>query len=64
MSISQENISSLVATGCLAYVTARVEDAQGSLCPEATNQLQFKVEGAGSFRAAANGNVASLELFH
>lgn len=48
----------------LAYVTARVEDAQGNLCPEATNQLQFAVRGAGQFRAAANGNAASLELFH
>ncbi|RYU77810.1 beta-galactosidase GalB [Hymenobacter persicinus] len=47
----------------LAFVTARVEDAQGNLCPEATNQLQFKVAGAGSFRAAANGNPASLEPF-
>jgi beta-galactosidase len=48
----------------LAYVTARVEDAQGNLCPEATNQLQFAVRGAGRFRAAANGNAASLEPFH
>ncbi|QJX49278.1 glycoside hydrolase family 2 protein [Hymenobacter taeanensis] len=48
----------------LAYVTARVEDAQGNLCPEATNELQFAVSGAGRFRAAANGNAASLELFH
>jgi beta-galactosidase len=56
---------SLVADGQdLAYVTARVEDAQGNLCPEATNQLQFAVSGAGRFRAAANGNAASLELFH
>nr|GFD60928.1 hypothetical protein [Tanacetum cinerariifolium] len=24
----------------LAYVTARVEDAQGNLCPDATNELR------------------------
>ncbi|MET4106285.1 beta-galactosidase GalB [Hymenobacter sp. UYP22] len=48
----------------LAYVTARVEDAQGNLCPEATNQLQFKVKGAGKFRAVANGDATSLEPFH
>ena len=48
----------------LAYVTARVEDAQGNLCPHATNQLQFSVAGAGRFRAAANGNATSLEPFH
>ncbi|UOQ73167.1 beta-galactosidase GalB [Hymenobacter cellulosilyticus] len=57
--------SSLVADGQdLAYVTVRVEDAQGNLCPEAANEVQFKVSGAGKFRAAANGNAASLELFH
>ena len=48
----------------LAYVTARVEDADGNLCPEAAHQLQFKVTGAGRFRATANGNAASLEPFH
>ena len=47
----------------LAYVTARVEDQAGTLCPEATTQLRFKVDGAGRFRAAANGNAASLEPF-
>ncbi|UOQ53961.1 beta-galactosidase GalB [Hymenobacter cellulosivorans] len=57
--------SSLAADGQdLAYVTVRVEDAQGNLCPEAANEVQFKVSGAGKFRAAANGNAASLELFH
>ncbi|MCR5889483.1 DUF4982 domain-containing protein [Hymenobacter sp. J193] len=48
----------------LAYVTARVEDAQGNLCPEATPQLQFKVSGAGRFRAVANGDATNLEVFH
>ena len=48
----------------LAYVTARVEDVQGNLCPHATNQLLFRVAGAGRFRAAANGNATSLEPFH
>ena len=48
----------------LAYVTARVEDTQGNLCPHATNQLQFSVAGTGRFRAAANGNATSLEPFH
>ncbi|TGE29177.1 beta-galactosidase GalB [Hymenobacter metallicola] len=48
----------------LAFVTARVEDAQGNLCPEATTQLQFSVSGAGRFRAVANGDPTNLELFH
>jgi beta-galactosidase len=48
----------------LAYVTARVEDAQGNLCPEARPQLQFKVTGAGRFRATANGDATNLQPFH
>ncbi|UOQ77552.1 DUF4982 domain-containing protein [Hymenobacter sp. 5516J-16] len=57
--------TSLTADGQdLAYVTARVEDAQGNLCPEATNQLQFSVNGVGRFRAVANGDATNLELFH
>ena len=47
----------------LAYLTARVEDAQGNLCPDATNQLQFSVSGAGRFRAIGNGDPTSLEPF-
>ncbi|UOR05446.1 DUF4982 domain-containing protein [Hymenobacter aerilatus] len=46
-----------------AYITARVEDAQGNLCPDATEQLRFKVSGAGSFRAIGNGDPTSLESF-
>jgi beta-galactosidase len=48
----------------LAYLTARVEDAQGNLCPDAAEQLQVTVSGAGRFRAIANGDPTSLELFH
>ncbi|MDB5234153.1 MAG: beta-galactosidase [Hymenobacter sp.] len=47
----------------LAFVTARVEDAQGNLCPDATTELQFSVSGAGRFRAVGNGDPTSLESF-
>ncbi|MGI4883642.1 MAG: beta-galactosidase GalB [Janthinobacterium lividum] len=47
----------------LAYVTARVEDAQGNLCPDATTELKFAVSGAGTFRAVGNGDATNLESF-
>ncbi|MGI4870339.1 MAG: beta-galactosidase GalB [Janthinobacterium lividum] len=47
----------------LAYVTVRVEDAQGNLCPEAANELQFSVKGAGTFKAVANGDATNLQPF-
>ena len=48
----------------LAFVTVSVVDKRGNFCPTATNQLKFKVSGAGTYRAACNGDATSLELFH
>lgn len=48
----------------LSFVTARVVDAEGNVCPDASNLLSFKVKGAGRYKAAANGDATSLELFH
>lgn len=48
----------------LAYVTVSVVDKNGVACPTATNQLQFKVKGNGTYRAACNGDATSLEMFH
>jgi len=47
----------------LAYVTVSVVDKDGNLCPTASDQLQFKVSGAGTYRAACNGDATSLEQF-
>ncbi|NCP05605.1 MAG: beta-galactosidase [Flavobacteriaceae bacterium CG17_big_fil_post_rev_8_21_14_2_50_33_15] len=48
----------------LCYVTVSVVDKNGIPCPTATNQLTFKVDGEGTFRAACNGDATSLKLFH
>ena len=48
----------------ISFVTVSVVDKNGIPCPTATNQLQFKVSGAGSYRAACNGDATSLEMFH
>jgi beta-galactosidase len=57
--------TSLTADGKdLSYITVSVVDKDGNLCPNATNQLNFKVTGAGSFRAVCNGDATSLEMFH
>ena len=47
----------------LSFVTVRVVDKDGNLCPMADNQISFKVKGKGIYRAGANGNPASLESF-
>ena len=48
----------------LAFVTVKVVDKDGNLCPDAQTLIQFRVKGEGSYRAGANGNPASLEQFH
>lgn len=48
----------------LAYVTVSVVDKHGNLCPGYSREVSFKVSGDGSFRAVANGDATSLELFH
>ncbi|QCX40583.1 glycoside hydrolase family 2 protein [Aureibaculum algae] len=48
----------------LAFITVSVVDKNGIPCPTATNQLNFKVKGNGFYKAAANGDATSLELFH
>jgi beta-galactosidase len=48
----------------LAFVTVRVVDKDGNLCPNAANAIDFKVTGAGSYRAAANGDPTNIEQFH
>ncbi|MDV7185920.1 beta-galactosidase GalB [Lutibacter sp. TH_r2] len=47
----------------LAYVTVRIEDKNGNLCPNATNLVNFSVKGAGELVAVDNGNQISLESF-
>lgn len=48
----------------LAYITAKVVDKDGNLCPSDGRMLNFSVTGAGKFRAAANGDPTCLDLFH
>lgn len=47
----------------LSFITVRVVDKNGNLCPLAENEITFKVKGVGIYRAGANGNPASLESF-
>ena len=56
--------STLRADGAdLAFVTVSMTDVDGTLVPDASNQLQFEVTGAGTFKAACNGDATSLESF-
>ncbi len=48
----------------LAYITVCVVDKDGNLCPADNRLVTFSVKGAGTYRAAANGDATCLDLFH
>jgi beta-galactosidase len=48
----------------LSFITVRIEDNDGNLCPEADNLVRFEVTGAGSIAGVDNGNAATVESFH
>jgi beta-galactosidase len=47
----------------LAFITVSLTDAEGTLIPQADDQLTFEVTGAGTFEAVCNGDATSLESF-
>lgn len=47
----------------LSFVTVSLVDKNGTLCPDAANQLEFSVKGAATYKAACNGDATSLEPF-
>ena len=48
----------------LSFITVKVVDKDGNLCPDAQHSIKYTVKGAGFYRAGANGDPISLELFH
>jgi beta-galactosidase len=48
----------------LSFITVSVVDRNGNLCPNVSELVKFNVKGAGSYRAGANGDPSSLDLFH
>lgn len=57
--------TSLAADGKdLSFITVKVVDKDGNICPDASNLIRFSVKGAGSYRAAANGDATCIHPFH
>ncbi len=48
----------------LSFITVEAVDKDGNLCPNENALVTFKVSGAGTYRAAANGDATSLDQFH
>ena len=58
------NRTTLEANGDdLVYFTVQVADKDGNIVPTDTRAVRFKVDGAGTFEATANGDPTSLRPF-
>lgn len=56
--------STLTADGrSLAFITVEVVDKDGTVCPNADNQIFFEVKGQGRIEGVDNGSQTSLERF-
>ena len=47
----------------LAFVTVRVEDQDGNLCPDSDALINFEVKGQGVLEAVGNGDATCLDSF-
>lgn len=47
----------------LSYITVSLCDKEGTLCPDASDDIIVEVEGAGTFKAICNGDATSTEVF-
>lgn len=47
----------------ISFVTTRIVDAEGNLCPRADNKLRFHLKGPGKIAAVGNGDPTGMESF-
>jgi beta-galactosidase len=48
----------------LSFITVRIEDQAGTLCPLADHLVRFRITGPGTIAGVDNGNAATVEPFH
>ncbi|MDR2956503.1 MAG: DUF4982 domain-containing protein [Prevotella sp.] len=48
----------------LVYINVRIVDKDGNPCPTDNRLVKFSVTGNGKYKASANGDPTSLDLFH
>jgi beta-galactosidase len=47
----------------MSFITVRVEDADGNLCPQAADEIKFTVEGPATIAGVDNGDPTNHESF-
>lgn len=47
----------------LSFITVKITDNEGNLCPDADNLVHFNIEGEGTLACVGNGNPACIESY-
>ena len=47
----------------MAFLTVRIVDKDGNLCPDADHLIRVRVTGEGRFKGICNGDATSTEVF-
>lgn len=47
----------------VAFVTAKIYDENGNICPNADQLIKFTISGSGIIDAVDNGNITSHEMY-
>jgi beta-galactosidase len=47
----------------LAFITVKILDADGNICPNAANKVKFSIEGEGSLECVGNGDPTCIESY-
>ena len=47
----------------LSFITVKITDSMGNLCPEAENLVHFTIEGEGALGCVGNGDPACIESY-
>jgi len=47
----------------LSFITVKITDSEGNICPEADNLIHFSIEGDGALACVGNGNPACIESY-
>jgi beta-galactosidase len=61
--VTPDHMSILADGEDLSFLTVRIEDRDGNLCPTADNLVHFSVTGVGTIAGVDNGNAATVEPF-
>ncbi len=63
LKLDAPEVVDLGTEGDLAYITVSLVDANGTMIPNASDDIEVSVKGAGCFKCICNGDATSVEVF-